>query len=117
MSAVVNYIIGAQSATIGRGAGGSESGEESGSSESRVTQNAGLTFGSFAFEIVAPEVTSSRSSLIGAIGSGLRVGTGARAASRALFGGRARSCLSTQCGALSCGLNPSKIESPRVSAV
>ena len=69
MSAAVNSIIGAQSDSIARSAGGSESGEESGSSESRVTQNAGLTFGSIAFEIVAPKVTSNRSSSIGAIGS------------------------------------------------
>ena len=38
MSAAVNSIIGAQSDSIGRGAGGSESGEESGSSESRGKQ-------------------------------------------------------------------------------
>ena len=51
MSAAVNSIIGAQSDSIGRGAGGSESWEESGSSESRVMQSAGLAFGSIAFEI------------------------------------------------------------------
>ena len=92
MSAAVNSIIDTQSDSIGRGAGGSESREESGSSESRVVQSAGLAFGSIAFEIAAPEVTSNRSSSIGAIGSELGVGTGACAASRALFGGRARSC-------------------------
>ena len=59
MSVAVNSIIGAQSDSIGRGAGGSESGEESGSSESRVVQSAGLAFGSIAFEIEAPEVTSN----------------------------------------------------------
>ena len=69
MSAAVNSMIGAQSDSIGRGAGGLESGEESGSSESWVMQNAGLTFGSIAFEIIAPEVTSNRSSSIAAIGS------------------------------------------------
>ena len=74
MSAVVNSIIGAQSDSIGRGAVGSEIGEESGSSESWAMRNAGLTFGSIAFEIAAPEVTSNRSSSIGAIGSELRVG-------------------------------------------
>ena len=71
MSAAVNSIIGAQSDSIGRGAGGLESREESGSSESRVMQSAGLAFGSIAFEIAAPEVTSNRSSSIGAIGSEL----------------------------------------------
>ena len=73
MSAPVNSIIGAQSDSIGRGAGGSESGEESGSSESRIIQSAGLEFGSIAFEIEAPEVTSNRSSSISAVGSELRV--------------------------------------------
>ena len=65
----VNSIIGAQSDSIGRGAGGSEFGEESGSLESRAVRNAGLTVGSIAFEIVAPEATSNRLSSIGAIGS------------------------------------------------
>ena len=92
MSVVVNSIIGAQSDSIGRGAGGSESGEESGSLESRVMQSAGLAFSSIAFGIAAPEVTSNRSSSIGAIGSELGVGTGVCVASRTLSGGRARSC-------------------------
>ena len=92
MSVAVNSIISAQSDSIGRGAGGSESREESGSSESRVVQSAGLAFGSIAFGIAAPEVTSNRSSSIGVIGSELGVGTDACAASRTLAGGRARSC-------------------------
>ena len=94
MSAAVNSMIGAQSDSIGRGAEGSESGEESGSLESRVSQSAGLVFGSIAVWIAAPEVASNRPSLIGAVGSELRVGADAGAASRALFGGRARSCSS-----------------------
>ena len=117
MSAAVNSINGAHSDSIGRGAGGSEFGEESGSSESRVVQNAGLAFGSIAFGIAAPEVTSNRSSSIGAIGFELGVVTGACAASKSLFSGRAISCPSRQCGALGCGSNPSKIKSPRMSAV
>ena len=60
MSAAMNSIIGAQSDLIGMGAGGSESGEESGSSESRVVQSAGLEVGSIASEIAAPEVASNR---------------------------------------------------------
>ena len=92
MSAAVNSIIGAQSGSIGRDARGSEFGEESGSLESRAVQSAGLAFGSIAFEITAPEVTSNRSPLIGAAGSGIGVRAGAFAASRVLFGGRARSC-------------------------
>ena len=69
MSAAVNSIISAQLDSIGRGARGSQFGEESGSLESRAVQNAEPMFGSIAFEIVAPEVTSNRSSSIGAIGS------------------------------------------------
>ena len=45
MSAAVNSIIGAQSDSIGRGAGGLDFGKESGSSESRAMQSAGLEFG------------------------------------------------------------------------
>ena len=90
MSAAVNSMIGAQS--ISRGTEGSESGEESGSLESRVSQSTGLVFGSIAVGVAAPEVASNRPSSIGAVGSELRVGADAGAASRALFGGRARSC-------------------------
>ena len=60
MSATVNSIIGAQSDSIGRGAGGSEFREESGSSESRAMRGAGLEFGSTASEIAALEAASNR---------------------------------------------------------
>ena len=100
-----------------QGRGGSESGEESGSSESRVMQSAGLAFGSIAFEIADPEVTSNRSSSIGVIGSESMVETDVYAASKALFSGRAISCPSRQCGGLGCGSNPSKIKSPWMAAV
>ena len=112
MSATVNSIIGAQSDSIGRG---TES-AESGSLESRVSQSAGLVFGSIAVGIAAPEAASNRPSSIGAVGSELRVEADAGAASRALFGGRARSCSLGQCGALGSGSNPLKIKSPRMSA-
>ena len=92
MSAAVNSMIGAQSGSIGRGAEGSESGEESGSLESRASQRIGLVFGSIAVEIAAPEAVSNHPSSIGVVGSELRVGADAGVASRALFGGRARSC-------------------------
>ena len=92
MFAAVNSMIGAQSGSIGRGAEGSESGEESGFLESRASQRIGLVFGSIAIVIVAPEAVSNHPSSIGAVGSELRVGADAGAASRALFGGRARSC-------------------------
>ena len=112
MSVAVNSMIGAQSDSIGRGAEGSESGEES-----RVSQSAGLVFGSIAVGIAAPEAASNHPSSISAVGSKLRVEADAGAASRALFGGRARSCSSWQCGALGSGTNPSKIKSLRMSAV
>ena len=92
MSAAVNSMIGAQSDSIGRGAEGSESREESGSLESRVSQSAGLVFGSIAVGITAPEAASNRPSSIDVVGSKLRIGADAGVASRALFGGRARSC-------------------------
>ena len=60
MSATVNSIIGAQSDSINRGAGGSEFGEESDSSESQAMQSAGLEFGSIASEIAAPQAASNR---------------------------------------------------------
>ena len=94
MSAAVNSMIGSQSDSIGRGAEGSESGEESGSLESRVSQSTGLMLGSIAVGVAAPEVAYNRPSSVGAIGSELRVGADAGAASGALFGGRARSCSS-----------------------
>ena len=117
MSAAVNSMIGAQSDSICRGAEGSESGEESGSLESRVSQSTGLVLSSIAIGVAAPGVASNRPSSIGAVGSELRVEADAGAASRALFGGRARSCSSGQCGALGSGSSPSKIKSPRMSAV
>ena len=94
MSAAVNSMIGAQSGSIGRGAEGSESGEESGSLESRASQIIGLVFGSIAVEIAAPEAVSNHPSKVGVIGSELGVGADTGAAPRALFGDRARSCSS-----------------------
>ena len=85
-------MIGAQFDSIDRGAECSEFREESGSAESRVSQSTGLVFGSIAVEIAAPEAVSNHPSSIGAVGSELRVGADAGAASRALFDGRARSC-------------------------
>ena len=85
-------MIDAQSDSIGRGAEGSESGEESDTLESRASQRTRLVFGLIAVEIVAPEAVSNHPSLIGVIGSELGVGADTGAASRALFGGRAKSC-------------------------
>ena len=110
-------MIGAQSDSIGRGADGSESGKESSTLESRAAQRIMLVFGSIAVETAAPEAVSNHPSSIGAVGSELRVRADAGAASGILFGGRARSYPSRQCGAPGCGSNPSKIKSPRMSAV
>ena len=90
--AAVNSMISARSDLIGRGARDSEFGEEFGSLESWVSRSAGLVFGSIAVGIAAPEAVSNHPSSIGAVGSELRVEADAGAASRALFGGRARSC-------------------------
>ena len=84
-------MIGAQSDSIGRGTDGSESGKEAGTLESRVSQRIRLVFGSIAVETTAPEAVSSHLSSMGAVGSELRVGADAGAASGVLFSGRARS--------------------------
>ena len=94
MSAELNSKTGAQSGSIGRGAEGSEPGEESGSLESRASQRIGLVFGSITIEIAAPEAVSNHPSSVGVIGSELGVGADTGAAYRALFGGRAKSCQS-----------------------
>ena len=110
-------MIGAQSDSIGRGVDGSESGKESGTLESRAVQRVRQVFGLIAVETATPEAVSNYPSSIGAVGSKLRVGADAGAASGVLFGGRARSYPSRQCSAPGCGSNPSKIKSPRMSAV
>ena len=92
MSAAVNSMIGAQSGSTGRGAEGSESGEESGILESRASQRTRLVFGLIAVEIAALKAVSNHPSSIGVIGSELGVGADTGAASRALFDGRAKSC-------------------------
>ena len=92
MSAAVNSMIDAQSGSIGRGAEGSESGEESGILESRASRRTRLVFGLIAVEIAAPEAVSNHPSSIGVVSSEPRVGADTGAASRALFGGRAKSC-------------------------
>ena len=84
-------MIGAQSDSIGRGADGSGSGRESGTLESRAAQRIMLVFGSVAVETATPEAVSSHPSSIGAVGSELRVGDDAGAASEVPSGGRARS--------------------------
>src|SRR3954469_6204213 len=86
MSAAENSITGAQSDSIGGGMEGPEFGEESGSLELWATRSVGLAFGSIAFNVAAPEVTSNRSSSMNAAGSESKIGAGAHAASRTLFG-------------------------------
>ena len=92
MSVAVNSMIGAQSGSIGRGTEGSESGEESGTLDLRASQRTRLVFSLIAIVIAAPEAVSNHPSSIGVVGSEPRVGADTGAASRALFGGRARSC-------------------------
>ena len=84
-------MIGAQSDSIDRGAGGSESEKESGTLESRAAQRGMLVFGSIAVETAAPEAVSNHPSSIGAVGYELRVGADVGMTSGVLFGGRARS--------------------------
>ena len=91
VSAVVNFMIGTQSDSIGRGADGSGSGGESGTLESWAAQRIMLVFGSIAVETAAPEAVSSHPSSIGAVGFELRIGADAGAASGVLFSDRARS--------------------------
>ena len=67
-------MIGARSDSIGRGAKGSESGEESGTLESWASQRTRLVFGLIAVQIAAPEAVSNHPSSIGVIGSELGVG-------------------------------------------
>ena len=74
------------------GAEGSESGEESDILESRASQRTRLVFDLIAVEIAAPEAVSNHPSSVGVIGSEIGVGADTGAASRALFGGRAKSC-------------------------
>ena len=59
MSAAVNSMIGAQSDSTGGGAGGPESGKESGTLESRASWGTRSVFGSIAAEVAAPEVVSN----------------------------------------------------------
>ena len=92
MSAAVNSMTGAQSDSIGGDAGGSESGEESDTSESRSSQGTRLVFGSIVVDMAAPEAVSSHPSSICAVASELWVGADSCAASRLLSGCRAKSC-------------------------
>ena len=92
MSAAVNSMIGAQSDSTGGGAGGPESGKESGTSESRALWGTRSVFGSIAVEVAAPKAVSSHPSSICVAGSELKVGAGSSAASRVLSGCRAKSC-------------------------
>ena len=98
-------MIGAQSDSIGEGAEGSESGEESDTLESRAAWRFALVFSSIAVETATPEVVSNHPSLFGVVGSELKVGADTGAASRVLFGGRVRSYPSRQCGTPDCGSN------------
>ena len=85
-------MIGAQSYSIGRGADGPESGEESGDGESQASRRIRLVFGSISVEAAASMAGSNHPPSDGTVGSKLKVGAAAGAVSRTLFGGRAKSC-------------------------
>ena len=76
-----------------------------------------VDIGSIAAEDVASVAGSIHPSLDGAIGSDLRVGAVAGAISQTMSDSRAKSCASGLFGAPDMGSNPSKIKSPRMSAV
>ena len=67
-------MTGAQSGLIGRGAGFTESGSESGTLESRALRGTRLVSGSIAVEVAVFEAASNRLSPTGAVGSELMVG-------------------------------------------
>ena len=86
-------MIGAQSDSIGTGAGGSESvaGEGSGSFTTRLSCKVRSMFGSIAAKGKAFVAGSIHPSMQGATGSELRVGAAAGAISSTLLDGRAKS--------------------------
>ena len=85
-------MIGAQSDSIGTGAGGSESvaGEGSGSLTTRLSCKVRSMFGSIAAEGNTSVLGSIPPSMVGATGPELRVGAAAGAISSALSDGRAK---------------------------
>ena len=85
-------MVGAQPDSIGRGKDGPEFGGESGGGESRASRRIRLVFGSISVEAAASAAGSSHPPSVGAVGFELKVGVDEGAASRALFGGRAKSC-------------------------
>ena len=89
-------MIGAQSNSIGMGAGGSESviGEGSEILTTRLSCKSRSMFGSIAIEGKASMAGSIHPSAEGATGSELRVGVAASAISLTLSDGRAKSCSS-----------------------
>ena len=93
ISAEVNSMIGAQSDSIGTGAGDSESvaGEGSNGLTTRLSCKVRSMFGSIVGEFKASVAGSIHPSAEGAPGFELRVGAAACAISRTLSDGRAKS--------------------------
>ena len=89
-------MIGAQSDSIGTGAGGSESvaREGSGSLTTQLSCKVRSMFGSIVAEGKASVAGSIHPSMDHAIGSELRVGAAAGAISQTPFDGRSKSCSS-----------------------
>ena len=119
MSVALNSKIDKRSSSASAGSHGSEltARDEAGVPVTQISCEVKSLGGSNAGESVASMVGLSLRSLDGAIGSDLRVGAVAGAISRTLSDGRAKPCSLWPCGALGKGSNPSKIKSPRISAV
>ena len=112
-------MTGAQSDLIGTDVPGSDpmAGDESEDPMTPASQEVGSVFGSNVDECAASMAGSIHPSSEGTICSGLIHGAAAGAISRTLSDGRSRSCSSRPFGVPDMGSNPSKIKSPRISAV
>ena len=112
-------MIGAHSDSTGTDVSGSESvaRDKSSGSATRLSKGVKSVSGSIATKSAASMAGSIPPLLDGAICSRLTDGVVADAISRTLFDGRVTSCSPQLCGTSDMGPNPSKIKSPRMSAV
>ena len=112
-------MIGAHLDSTGTDVSGSESvaGDKSSGSAMRLSKGVKSVFGSITTESAASMAGSIPPLSDGVICSGLTAGVATDVISRTLSDGRVTSCSSRLCGASVMGSNPSKIKSPRMSAV
>ena len=112
-------MIGAQSDSIGMGVRGLDpaAGDESEDPMILTSQEVGSVFGFKADECATSVAGSIPPSSDGAICSGLIPGAATGAIPRIMCDGRSKSCSSRLFGVPDMGSNPSKIKSPRISAV